>query len=88
MLGIIGLSLDIIGVILILKWGLPMPDMEVGVELLLESATQLSNGGKVSDVEAKQIRTRKIHKLMSIIGLSLILAGFVLQLIDQLTRVV
>jgi len=79
----IGLSLDIVGVILIFIWGPPMPDMQGSVGLAVESGTPLGDGTTVADEEKKQLQRRKIHNIISRVGLGIIGVGFLLQLVSQ-----
>jgi len=79
----VGLILDIVGVGFLFFWGPPLPVMEGGVGIALESGTSLGDGRTVADEEAQQRRTRRIHITMSRVGLAFIAIGFALQLIAQ-----
>ena len=78
----IGLSLDIVGVILIFIWGPPMPDMQGSVGRAVESGTPLGDGTTVADEEKKQLQRRKTHNIISRVGLGIIGVGFLLQLVS------
>lgn len=83
MLASFGLSLDIVGVILLFFWGPPMLEMQGSVGRALESGTPLGDGRTVADEEEEQLKRYKIHAIISRIGLGIIGAGFLLQLISQ-----
>ena len=70
----IGLILDIAGVALLFKYGLPADVRETG------GMTILWGGGK-SDEEAK--REHRHYKRLSRIGLGCLVVGFLLQLISN-----
>ena len=81
LLASIGLALDIVGVLIIFKWGPPQPEMSGGVGLGLESGTPLGDGRTVADEEASQAATKRMHEIMSRVGLGIVALGFLLQLI-------
>ena len=82
---VIGLCLDIIGVIIVWYYGWPQPNLKTGVGLALEDATPYdSKGGSVADHNNEIDRKRNRYKNCSILGLILIIVGFGLQLIAQI----
>ena len=83
LLNSIGLLLNIVGVIMLFVWGPPLPNMEGGVGLGLERGTQLGDGWTVADEEKKQLKTRKLHSIMSKVALAIVALGFLFQLVSQ-----
>jgi len=68
----IGLVLDIVGAIILFKYGIPEKiDKDGNVHLLLE------------DVDEDEIKKAKKYKLYSRIGIMLLIIGFSLQLISN-----
>ena len=80
-LNTVGLSLGMLGVVLIFIWGPPQPNLEEEVGLALDPATVLTDGSRVSDIEKRQRRLRHRHQIMSSIGLALVFLGFAVQLL-------
>ena len=79
----IGLIISIIGVVVLFFWGPPQPKLDTGIGLSLEDDTVLLDGTKVSDLNKEiEIRREKFEK-NSRLGLTLVLFGFVIQLIAQ-----
>jgi hypothetical protein len=77
-LTIAGLILDIIGVATVWFFGWPQPNLESGVSLGLEDGTSIgSNGETVADYNRKVEHRRRWYKRASILGLVLLLSGFV-----------
>lgn len=74
-LGIVGLVLDIVGVILLFFYEPPRP--EIGA-ILLESAPS----------EEERERDRRIKRIVSRLGLALLILGFLLQLVSQICQLV
>ena len=70
----IGLILDIVGVALVFKYGLPADIRERG-------GTAIIWGGGKSDEEAK--REHRHYKRMSSLGLGCLIVGFALQLVSN-----
>ena len=70
----VGLFLDIVGVVLLFKYGLPADVREKG-------GTIISFGGGKRDEEAK--REHRQYKRFSRIGLGFLIVGFVLQLVSN-----
>ncbi|QKC97269.1 hypothetical protein EB231_23235 [Mesorhizobium sp. NZP2298] len=79
-LNTIGLTMGMLGVVLIFIWGPPLPDFEESVGLALEDATVLADGTRISDIIDSNRRRKSRHKIISSIGLGLIFVGFGLQL--------
>jgi hypothetical protein len=82
-LNAIGLSLGIVGVVFIWIWGPPQPSFERGVSMVLEDATPLPDGTTAAQYAAATEAKESRYRLMSRIGLGLILAGFALQLVNE-----
>ena len=77
----LGLIFGIIGVVIIFIWGPPQPDHSSGVGIALEDATYIQKEGKTVEQINDQVKMRKVcYRIMSNIGLALILLGFALQL--------
>ena len=75
----IGLSLDILGSVLLFFWGLPQPSFEEGIGFGLEDANILKNG---KTVEQHNVDIRRLqNKYMSIsrFALAFIIIGFAFQ---------
>jgi len=82
MINTIGLSLGIVGVIFIFIWGPPQPQLETGVPIGLEDATQIDKSGKTVADYNREVKTRrKIHRVMSRLGLIFIMIGFGIQIL-------
>jgi hypothetical protein len=79
-LNTIGLTLGMVGVLIIFIWGPPQPDLDEGVKLSLDHATVLRDGTKVSDMEEATRRLKRQHETMSRVGLGLVFVGFAVQL--------
>ena len=82
-LNAIGLSLGIVGVVFIWIWGPPQPSFEPSVSIALEDATPLPDGRTAAQFAADTKAREDHYRLMSRIGLGLILAGFALQLVPR-----
>lgn len=67
-----GLLLDIVGVVLIWRFGLPEPISRSGAKYLVTGQTD----------EAEKAKAERFHNL-SKIGLGLLIAGFALQLVSN-----
>jgi len=76
----IGLILNIIGVVVLFRFGFPQPSHEEGSPIGLEANTPLKNGRTVSrqDEITRQIKNR--YRCISGLALGLILAGFLFQM--------
>lgn len=80
LLNSIGLVLDMVGVLIIFRFGPPQPNLETGIGLGLEDGNVLSDGRTVAQRDREVERARKIHSNMSKCGLTLIFIGFAFQL--------
>lgn len=80
-LNTIGLTLGMVGVVILFIWGPPQPDFDEGVALGLLPGDVLENGQTVAEKDADVRRLKLWHKVMSRIGLCLIGLGFGVQLI-------
>ena len=80
LLNSVGLVLSMIGVLVIFRFGPPMPDLEHGVGLGLDEGTRLADGRTVTEHNADRLRLRMRHSRISQIGLLLVFTGFALQL--------
>jgi hypothetical protein len=80
LLNSVGLVLSMIGVLIIFRFGPPMPDLEHGVGLGLDEGTRLADGRTVAQHNADRLRLRTRHSRISQVGLMLVFAGFALQL--------
>ncbi|WP_202350266.1 hypothetical protein [Mesorhizobium sp. 113-1-2] len=79
-LNTIGLTMGMLGVVLIFIWGPPLPDFEETVSLAIQPATVLADGTKISDIIAANQKRKRRHKIISSIGLGLIFFGYGAQL--------
>jgi drug/metabolite transporter (DMT)-like permease len=82
-LNVIGLSLGILGVLMIFVWGPPQPSFERGVGLGLEAGNVLPDGKTVAEHDRETEAKERFTTIMSRIGLSFILFGFIVQLIGS-----
>ena len=80
LLNSVGLVLGMLGVLLIFRFGPPMPDLEHGVGLGIDEGTRLADGRTVAEHNVDRLRLRKRHARISQVGLLLVFAGFALQL--------
>ena len=77
----LGLFLSILGVAVCFFYGFPQPSHEEGISLGLDPNTQLADGGTVAEHDLR-VRCKRVRYLrLSRLGLGLIFAGFVLQLL-------
>lgn len=79
-LNTIGLSLNILGVVLLFFFGFPQPAHEEGVGIGLEDGTRLPNGKTVAEQNQMVMLRKNIYLICSNLALALILAGFCFQL--------
>lgn len=82
----IGLILNIIGVIILFKWGYPQPSFENGSFLGLEDNTPLSNGLTVKQEREKSELQKIEYKSKAKCGLIFILVGFIFQLVAEIVK--
>jgi hypothetical protein len=76
----IGLSLGMVGVVMLFIWGPPQPSLEGGVGLGLEEGTRLPDGRTVTQYNRDVASRRRTHTVLSRIGLALVGVGFLCQL--------
>ena len=77
----IGLTLGIIGVVLIFIWGPPQPQLDTGISLGLEDATPIDSSGKtVAEHNEEVLKLKKLHEVLSGLGLIFIMIGFGFQI--------
>jgi hypothetical protein len=81
-LNIIGLSLDFIGVTMLLIWAPIQPNLQEGINLGLEDATIVGGKTVIEHNEVKRKQKKKIH-FRSMVGFVLILVGFLIQIISN-----
>ena len=82
-LNIIGLSLDILGVTMLLLWAPIQPNLEEGISRGLEDGTVV--GSKtVNEHNIDKRKQKKKIRCRSIVGFVLILVGFLIQIISNL----
>jgi hypothetical protein len=81
-----GLVVEIVGVLIIFKWGPPQPGFSEGVSLGLEDDNVLDNGRTVRQHTEDARRTRRTYRRLSGVGLVLIMIGLGFQLFDALTQ--
>lgn len=79
----IGLVLDIIGIAIIFKYGPPQPAHEEGVSLAFGEDTTFTDGLSVREINAEIERRRRKYQMYSRVALSLLLLGFLLQLVGN-----
>ncbi len=77
----IGLALCITGTSIIFFWGPPQPTFQTGTFLQVSDNTPSSNGKTAKENDIDIIRNKKLHSLMSKIGMILIVIGFIFQAI-------
>jgi len=73
--------MNIIGVLVLFKFGFPQPTFEEGISLGLEDNNILEDGKSVKDTNIKIKKRKFFYKKMSYGGLVFILVGFFFQLI-------
>ena len=77
----IGLAFGIVGVVFIFIWGPPQPQLEPGVFLEVADGTPIDKSGKTVAKFNKEVQhRRRIHEVMSQLGLIFIIVGFGFQL--------
>jgi hypothetical protein len=70
-----------IGVVLIFFWGPPQPAFDEYVAMAVEPGTVFRDGTKASDVVDATKRWKRLHQIISGIGLALVFFGFGFQLL-------
>jgi hypothetical protein len=82
-----GLFLGIVGVVFIFVWGPPQPTFLRGDSITASSNTVIPNDGRTVAQRDADTAAQELHYThMSQIGLSLILAGFLLQFANEFFR--
>jgi hypothetical protein len=79
LVNLLGLSLGMIGVLLIFIWGPPQPSFQQGTCISVEDGTPLPGGKTAAEVDIDTAKTEKHYRHMSDIGLVFIFFGFVCQ---------
>jgi hypothetical protein len=87
-LNLAGLVFGMAGVVAIFVWGPPMPDLDDDPSLVIgapfKPTTKFEDGTTgqaIIDAAARRGRLKRVHSLMSRVGLGLIGCGFALQFI-------
>jgi hypothetical protein len=81
LLNTIGISLGLVGVIIIFIWGPPQPQLEEGVGIGVSDNTPIDKSGKTAKQFNEEIKKRRRrHDVLSRVGLGLIFIGFIFQL--------
>jgi len=80
MLNVIGLILDITGVMLLFVYGFPQPTHEEGVAMCLEDNTKLPDGRTVAEHDVEVRTTKSRYLVRSRLALGLVILGFGFQL--------
>lgn len=80
----IGLILNILGVALMFFRAFPQPTFEKGVGLAVEDNTPVGNGMTAAECDRQKQRGKKLYQYISLVGLALVLVGFVFQLLASL----
>jgi hypothetical protein len=84
-LNILGLTLNILGVIILFIWGPPQPSLEEGFGIGLEGGAPIDDQGTTVDMHDEKVRKKKKRfTCMSRVGLGLVLLGFICQLLAAL----
>jgi hypothetical protein len=80
-----GLVLDIVGVLIVWKFGWPQPNFELGTGLAVEDGTPVGpNGETAREMDEQKERREMKYRRWSLVGIALITAGFALQLSSQI----
>ena len=77
-LNTIGLVLGMVGVVILFIWGPPQPDFDEGIAMGVSFSedTVFEDGTKPSEIVARVKRLKRVHQIMSRVGLGLIGVGF------------
>lgn len=81
LINLLGLFLNIFGVILLFFWSLPQASADAGTGRILENGTPMGDGRTAGEHRAEAQRKRENAKRIAWAALALILAGFMCQLI-------
>lgn len=77
----LGLCCDILGAVILFKYGFPQPDFNEDVGLALEDETELEDGSTVRQYQVMAKAMKESYVSVSRAGRNLLLIGFVLQII-------
>jgi hypothetical protein len=77
----VGLILNIIGVVIIFKYGFPQPSFDEGVSIVVEDATVFADGTTAQQLKEDAIKNKNKFRKFSYLGLGFILIGLIFQLI-------
>lgn len=81
LINLLGLCLNIAGVIMLFFWSLPQASEDAGTGRVVEDGTVMDDGRTAGEHRADAVRERTNAKRIAWIALTLILAGFVCQFI-------
>ena len=83
LLNTVGLLLGMVGVVILFIWGPPQPDLDEGfaIGLSYTEDTVFEDGTKPAEHDAKVRKRKRLHQIMSRIGLGLVGVGFFAQLV-------
>lgn len=79
-LNVIGLTLNIVGVVMVFFFGFPQPSHEDSVGRAVESGTRMPDGRTAGDYEEEARIRKKRYQIASKLALTLMVTGFVFQL--------
>lgn len=85
-LSLIGLSLNMLATMILFFFGFPQPNHEEGVSLGVSEATVFADGTSVKEINRRQVRRRRIYRVVSSTGLLLMFLGFAAQLLAILSN--
>ncbi len=77
-----GLLFNLIGIILLFRFGFPQPDFKETVGIAMEDYTPVGNGMLAKDFAIMQKKLRNKYKKTSIISLVFILVGIFVQIVS------
>jgi hypothetical protein len=77
----VGLSLNLIGIILLFIFGFPQPNLSQGIALGLPDANEAEPGMTVGEFNKLQKKKKTTYTIVSLLSLLLIIAGMVCQLV-------
>ncbi len=87
-LNLIGLVLNIAGVVLLFFYGFPQPSFEEGIGIDLEDANALPSGETVGERRGRVRAAKSHYASLSRLSLGLIVLGFVCQCIAALAPII
>ena len=76
-----GLACDILGAVILFKYGFPQPDFNEDMGLAFEDATVFQDGSSVEQHKVKTRALKEAYVSVSNAGRNLLIIGFVLQII-------